>query len=143
MRVTTFCVLLTTLVGIAESIAAEDVYRWVDKKGLTHYGAQPPKNVNATKIKTRTGHSEPVNYGANTKKEATPKVANAPTAPAEDATANFKDPERCAAARKNLETLRTHPRVRAKGEDGEIRVLTPDEHSQKIKAAEKAIEESC
>ena len=142
MRSPAFYLLCTTLVFSSLPIAAAEVYKWVDENGLTHYGAQPPKNTKASKIKTQTGHSEPVSYNAQTAKAEADTNVEAET-PQTTPPARFKDPERCASAKKSLSTLQTYARVRTQGEDGEVRILTPKEHSQKMAEAKKAIEESC
>jgi hypothetical protein len=33
--------------------ALAQVYRWVDEKGITHYGAQPPQGANAREVEDR------------------------------------------------------------------------------------------
>jgi hypothetical protein len=124
------------------SAAAEKVYKWTDAKGQTHYGQRPPLNTETEVIKTRTGHSDPVNYEAapgsapNVPKDKEDKKAEANSAPP-------KDKERCDLAHKNADTLKTYAHIRIKGDDGEYRFLTPDEQKQKLDEASKAIEESC
>jgi len=122
--------------------AADNVYKWVDENGLTHYTALPPKNRSASKIRTKTGHSDPVSY-----KSPESDIRDKPATDTEQTTAStpvsLKDPNRCAIARENLETLRVHARVRIKSEDGEMRYLKPEEHNQKKVEAQKAIRESC
>lgn len=139
MKVT--ATLILSLLGLLASsqalTAPEKVYKWTDEKGQVHYSERPPFGTQAEAIKPETGHSEPVNYGATaddkTKEEKT----------ADTGKKGLKDPERCDAARKNLDTLKTYARIRIKGEDGQLRYLTPDEQQQKTNEAAKAIEESC
>jgi hypothetical protein len=115
--------------------AAEKVYKWTDAKGQTHYSQHPPFNTETEVIKPPTGHSDPVEYkvAPETKVEAKAETTVAPP----------KDKERCQNARSNAETLKTYARIRVKGDDGEYRFLTPDEQQQKLKEANKAIQESC
>jgi len=130
---------LTCLLVCSSAIAAEKVYKWTDAKGQTHYSQRPPLNTETEVIKTQTGHSDPVNYGAATeqapKEEADKKAAGKDNPP--------KDKERCEIARKNADTLKTYARIRIKGDDGEYRYLTPDEQKQKMDEANKAMSESC
>jgi hypothetical protein len=114
---------------------ADKLYKWTDDKGVTHYSQHPAANVKNEVIKPKTGHSDPVTYTVPT------STANANSSV--DAKASLKDPERCANARKNLETLKTFARIKVKETNGEFRYLTPDEQKQKISEANKAIEESC
>ena len=55
----------------------------------------------------------------------------------------LKDPTRCAAARKNMETLRNFGRVKVKGEDGSFHFLTSEEQQERIQSTQQAIDESC
>jgi hypothetical protein len=38
---------------LSASAAFGQVYRWVDEKGVTHYGAQPPQGVNAREVEDK------------------------------------------------------------------------------------------
>ena len=117
--------------------APEKVYKWTDSKGNVHYAQRPPANTDTEVIKPQTGHSDPVTYTAPAG-DANKEVKKT----ADDAKA-LKDPERCANARKNIETLKTYARIKIKGDDGEFRYLTPDEQQQKLTEANKAASESC
>lgn len=117
--------------------ASEKVYKWTDSKGQTHYGQRPPQNTETEVIKPQTGHSDPVTYTTSAP-DANKEVSKAATD-----SKPLKDPERCASARKNIETLKTYARIKIKGDDGEFRYLTPDEQKQKLDEANKAVSESC
>ncbi len=118
--------------------APSKVYKWTDSKGQTHYSQHPPYNTDTEVVKPQTGHSDPVDYSAaNAKPEKEKSEANSAVA------ATAIDNERCENARKNVETLKTYARIRVKGDDGQFRYITPDEHAQKLAEANKAIEESC
>lgn len=130
--VISFCLALTFNQAMADKL-----YKWTDDKGVTHYSQHPAANVKNEVIIPKTGHSDPVTYTAPT---STP-THNANSSAA--AKASLKDPERCANARKNLDTLKTFARIKVKENNGEFRYLTPDEQKQKIGEANKAIEESC
>lgn len=117
--------------------AADKVYKWTDDKGVVNYSERPPLGTQTEVVKPDISHSEPVNYEitASEKTKEEKKV---------DATkTSLKDPDRCDAARKNLDTLKTFARIKVKGDDGEYRFLTPEEQQQKTNEASKAIEESC
>lgn len=121
---------LTTL-----TVSAEEYYKWVDDQGVTHYGERPPKNTAASKGKTQTGHSTHTPYTAT--QDATDNAAN--TSNTEDQ----KDPERCKAARKNLEIINTSARIKVKGDDGEFSYLSPEEIAKRKQDAQQAVKESC
>jgi hypothetical protein len=123
---------LATLI-ISPLVTADKIYSWVDEKGVTHYGANPPKGTPMRVLNARTGHSDPVTYGEEQKEEK-PKSQATPAQP---------DEERCELARKNLEVLSTSPRVKAANENGEQRYITPEEIQSQIETMEKIIEEEC
>lgn len=129
----------TCLLAINTSAAPEKVYKWVDSKGVTHYGQRPPAGKEAEVIKPQIGRSDPVTY--STPASAPEKKVG--VNPAEDAKKALKNPVRCETARKNFDTLKTYTHIKIKGEDGEYRYLSPDEQKQKLDEASKAIEESC
>lgn len=123
------------LICLSQGSFAAKVYTWTDENGVTHYGEHPPKGVNAKKINARTGHSEPTPAPAAATPESTAEAAQ--EAP------NYKDPERCDAARKNLDTLTSGARIRIPDENGNMRYLADDEREAKVAETEKIIEESC
>jgi len=46
-------VILLLLCSAAACAAAQDVYRWVDERGVVHYGEKPPANRPSTVVNTR------------------------------------------------------------------------------------------
>ncbi len=120
---------------ISPLVLADKIYSWVDEKGVTHYGENPPKDTPSRLINKRTGHSEPVNYGEEKKEEDKPK-ATAATGPE-------PSPERCELARKNLQVLTTNPRVKTTDANGEQRFMTPEEMQAQVETMEKIIADEC
>lgn len=134
---------IASLLLTSHSFAAK-VYKWVDENGVTHFSEHPPKNTQTTVIKPKTGHSEPVKYESTAPANDTEATAAAAQQQAdEDLAQALKDPTRCAAARKNMETLQNFGRVKVKGEDGSFYYLTPDEQQERIQSTQQAIDESC
>jgi len=129
---------LTILMLNSTNLTAEEVYKWVDAEGVTHYQAHPPKNREAQSIQTKTGHSAPIKYNTNTGKAVAQKVTDStPT------TASKKDPELCSKAQANLRTLQQHSRVRTTDENGELRYLAPEEIEQRKQNATRIVGEAC
>jgi hypothetical protein len=124
---------------LCNSALAAKVYTWTDTQGVTHYGEHPPKDVTAKIINARTGHSEPVPAETPTS-ETAPAQTQAETAPQ-----NFssKDPERCAIARKNLDSLNSNARIKIVDEKGNTRFLSEEERQDKLTEMKKTAEESC
>jgi hypothetical protein len=119
---------------ISPWVVDDKIYSWVDEKGVTHYGENPPQNTPARQLNARTGHSDPVEY-SSTEKTETPK-ANAATSPEPSA-------EHCELARKNLQVLTTNPRVKTTDTNGENRYMTPEEMQVQVATMEKIIAEEC
>jgi Domain of unknown function (DUF4124) len=115
-------------------VFADKIYSWVDDKGVTHYGENPPKDTPARQLNARTGHSDPVEYGNGEKDE---------TAKAKAATGPQPSEERCETARKNLQVLSTNPRVKATDKNGENRYMTPEEMQAQVETMEQIIAEEC
>jgi len=122
-------------------VQAARVYTWVDAEGVTHYSERPPKNVKASAVELKTGHSEPVSYGSTEQTSTTTEAAPA-RIQAEAAVAR-KDPERCEQARKNLEILQNFGRVRIQNEDGTFRYLTEEDQREKLQETQEIIDETC
>lgn len=138
---------IVKLVGIAfisaalsqPGFAKGKVYTWTDAKGTVHFGERPPKDVKATLVKTRTGHSAPTPEQAAA---AQPKPATSNTAQTEQQT-SLKDPERCAAARENLNLLNSAARIRTRNADGVTVFLTEEDKVQQREIAQRVIDQAC
>jgi hypothetical protein len=137
MRITSITLPLLGLITVLTTftVSAEDYYKWVDDQGVTHYGERPPKNTTASKGKTQTGHSTHTPYVVTQDTEASATTATN--------TENQKDPERCKAAKSNLDIINTSARIKVKGDDGEFSYLSPDEIAKRKKDAQQAVKESC
>lgn len=130
-----------TLVGVMlsqQGFAKEKVYTWTDSKGTVHYGERPPKDVKATLVQTRTGHSDP-----------TPEqVAAAQPKPAAEATAatqqtSLKDPERCAKAKENLAILNSVARIKTTNADGVAVYLSEEDKTKQREISQQVIDQAC
>ncbi len=130
------------LLGIvmSQAVLAEKVYTWTDAKGVVHYGEHPPKDVKATLIKTRSGHSDPTPAQTTA---AQPKPAAEPAAAANQQQASLKDPERCAQARANLATLNSVARIRMPNAEGTLVSLTEEDKAQQREITQQVIDQAC
>lgn len=140
-------ILGSLLLTLSTTAMASQVYKWVDDKGVTHFGANPPQGQTATSVNTVI---------------AQPKAAAkavAPTTPAMDSgdaeqkaidakvkqqvaeqTAERK--KYCESVRTNLAQLENNPRLRTEVNGEQVR-LGEDERQAKIADAQKAIKENC
>lgn len=132
--------IMGTVLMLANSPSfAASIYKWVDDKGTTQYTALPPTDRPSEKIKTYAGNSK----GSASSSPAAPEKPTTQEAAANQPPVSKKDPERCAWAKKNLETLNTNSRIKIQDDKGEIRYLDQKEISEKRKESQIAIDESC
>lgn len=131
----------------ASGAMAEEVYKWTDAEGVTHFSAQPPANRQAEQIQvmapppTAPAEAKPQADGAPPKDPA--EKSDAPT-PEEIAEIERKRAADCEAAKRNLDTLKTRVHVRIRDEKtGEDRYLTPEEHATQQKDAASHIDKYC
>jgi len=123
---------------ISQTVLAAKVYTWTDAQGGVHFGEHPPKDVKATLVKTRTGHSDPTPAQA---------AAAQPQTAAQPAAANqqefLKDPERCAQARENLAMLNSVARIKTKNAEGVFVYLTEEDKNQQREISQQIIDQTC
>ncbi len=138
-----------TLLAFASSSMAEKFYKWVDENGVTHYGAQPPQDRQASEVNTRANASssqEKEIEALNERRQAAKQAREAQEAEAEEAKRLAEKPdevnqERCDQHRKNLEILTNKPTVRQKNpETGEEEVITQEVREKMMSEARDALE---
>lgn len=122
-------------IAISQSALAAKVYTWTDSKGVVHFGERPPKDVKATLVKTRTGHSDP------TPAPVTPAPATTQTQ--NNAQSSLKDPARCTQARDNLAMLNSVARIKTVNADGVTVTLTEDDKIKQRELSQKIIDQAC
>ena len=62
------------LLALSSSIMAGQVYKWVDAKGVTHFGAQPPQGMAAETLNTPR-QSQPWPKATHRNTQASPNSA--------------------------------------------------------------------
>ncbi|MGB1466780.1 MAG: DUF4124 domain-containing protein [Alcanivorax nanhaiticus] len=138
-----------TLLAFSASSMAEKFYKWVDENGVTHYGAQPPQDQQASEVNTRANASssqEKEIEALNERRQAAKQLREAQEAKAEEAKRLAERPdevnqERCDQHRKNLEILTNKPTVRQKNpETGEEEVITQEVREKMMSEARDALE---
>ena len=135
LRIIGFCLMGVLL---SQSVLAEKVYTWTDSKGVVHFGERPPKDVKATLVRTRTGHSDPTPEQAAA---AQPKTA-AETAAANQQ-ASLKDPARCAQAKENLAILNSVARIKTTNAEGVAVFLTEEDKAKQRETTQLIINQAC
>ncbi|MCY1281859.1 hypothetical protein D9M68_356250 [compost metagenome] len=133
------------LLALSASVMASQVYKWVDDKGVTHFGAQPPQGQAATPISTTVAQPKVAapavptfdNPGDAAQKAVDEKVKQ------EVASQEAERKKYCEGMRTNLAQLRNNPRLRVTEDSGEVRRIDEDERQNRIREAEKAIQDNC
>lgn len=132
------------------------VYKWVDQEGVTHYSQQPPETGAAKEIPVpgpaaapapATGSSSSGAPAASDEGKRTEQLTDEIRArraeeDRKQADSDAQRSEACKQMRANLDTLRSHGRVRIQEQDS-TRVMTPEEQAQQIIDLEKRIQENC
>lgn len=123
------------------ALAAKDYYKWTDEEGVTHYSARKPYDRESESISIKTGEPSavPANSARNTEQARGTTSESNETAEEQ----RLADPERCEAARSNLEVLRNNAKVRMKDENGEIHYLNEEEKAERMQEFQQAVDESC
>jgi flagellar biosynthesis GTPase FlhF len=152
MKARTAALVALCLVSLSPAGAvAESYYKWVDDEGVTHYGTDKPKDIDAEKVRTYGGASssqarelQELEQKREARQQAREKAAE------EEALAERREeePEKlkkelCDKHRENLETLVNKPTVRVKNsETGEMEVID-DERREELIQKTKAELEKC
>lgn len=140
-------ILGSLLLTLSATSMAGQVYKWVDEKGGTHFGANPPQGQAATSINTVIAQpksppaaAEPaaaVVDDSNTEQQAIDAKVKQQVA---KETAERK--KYCESVRTNLAQLQNNPRLRAEVNGEQVR-LGEDERQARIAEAQKAIKDNC
>lgn len=137
-----------------DAIAKDSVYRWVDDKGIVHFGNQPGDAANAEKIDIDPGEVKSTSPVSDLERDAIY------TQPSETSQAQQQREERaearkeaavladaidagCKQRRKIVAQLEPSTRVMVKGEDGEIYRMDDNERLKALDEAKAYIAEKC
>lgn len=127
--------------------AAETYYRWKDDRGNLVVSDRPPTepDIEYEVVSQRTSFVRRVRPGEGAvPAEVTPRPGNRFEQVETGEPMVEKNPEACARARTNLETLDTSARIRIRDPDtGEMRYLTEEEKITQRQRAEETIRVHC
>ncbi len=140
-----FCT-IGSLIGSFNASASSTVYRWVDEKGVTHFGKQPPPTGTSHQtIKTReTSTQRPSpdeSLSPRSSKNEENKVPDEYSKQLQKLAQQNDDS--CQRSKTNKQTLLNNHRVRLQGSDGNARVLSHEEKLQELQKADEAIKAFC
>ena len=128
---------------------AGDIYRWVDDKGVVHFGEKPPDAVNSQSMSVKV--TAPSSDAAAAQKRLEEiRAAAQKRAPDNEPAPGIQDEEmrkaiarNCEIYRKNLETMTNSPRVKETLPNGELAFLGEDEKTKRMAETEKLIAQHC
>ncbi len=148
-RLAKLCVLL--MVGGACLPACAQIYKWVDKDGVTHYDQSAPPDKKSTVVDVRPAASAPSNAPA-TDWSAQDRAFRERQIAREDAERKAKaqkdklDAQRrqtCDNARNRLEHAEAGSRMYQLDENGNRVYLTDDQRADAIRAAQQQVADNC
>ncbi|OUR87431.1 hypothetical protein A9Q81_25990 [Gammaproteobacteria bacterium 42_54_T18] len=148
--VTTALLFLTLL--FASAAQAKSYYKWIDERGVTHYGSQPPAAYINSAIKINVSSSTPSGKAAaQTKIDARKKKMN--EKPPVDKTNSVEqqaqkeqdetNKKNCDIYRKNITLIGQNNRIREKNDEGAVVMLSEEERQARLKKAKDFISEFC
>lgn len=144
----------------ATAFAEAEYYTWIDENGITNYAERNPTGYDARFISSeqRFGYRgfgeapDPAAERNQPDERAEAEEDEAPTdIDAEIAAETARIDQEIAAAKRsncnigklNLAQLENYNRIRVKGDDGKVRVLTEEERQQRINKARETVRENC
>lgn len=147
---TTALLLLTLL--FTSAIQAKGYYKWIDERGVTHYGSQPPAAYIDGAVKVNVSSSTPSGKATAQTKIDARKKKQEEKAPVEKVNAvdqqNQKEQDEsnqknCEIYRKNAALIAQNNRIREKNAEGIVVMLSEEEKQSRLKKAKEFITEFC
>ena len=143
VRVSLLCALCATA-----AVSQSQVYRWVDEKGQTHFGSQPPReylrDANAYEVKVSPAKTTPDKPASNDQKPGQQAGAEGKNAANGAQVSPEQAAEYCQQSREYLNTLNSDFSRRYKIPDSEeVRPLTDAERARERNNAQQMISAYC
>jgi len=146
------------LIAISSQSAADQIYRWVDDKGVVNYTQLKPRDADAEAITTQGGvHAAKAEPAPSTTTAVTDPATGQPLSPEQEqmleglraaersrqAEIAKLRAENCQQSKDILARLTVKNRIRVRGDDGEYRVMAEDERQSRISEAQENIAQYC
>lgn len=127
---------------LSTPVNAAEYYKWVGDDGVVHYGASPPKGVEAELVKTfgGVGVTKPSQETSDPGTAAGSATGSTAQLTPEQIEARNK---RCTEERERLAVLTKPGRIRMSQEDGSVKYLSEEDIAREIEITEKVIADSC
>jgi hypothetical protein len=137
--------LSSLLLALCGGATAEQVYKWVDAQGVTHYSKLPPSGQDATTVNTPSPPAKASDHKPAPVADRGTDSAQAPIDAKVKKQVAEQEAQRqkyCEAQRNNLAQMEHNPRVRVE-ENGEMRRIGEEERQQRMAESREAIRENC
>jgi len=146
------------LIAISCQTAADEIYRWVDDKGVVNYTQLKPRDADAEAITTQGGaiHAAKAEPAPPTTAVTDPATGQPLSPEQEQMLEGLRAAERsrqaeiaklkaenCQQSKDILARLTVKNRIRVRAEDGAYRVMPEDERQSRISEAQKNIALYC
>ncbi|GAB4181680.1 MAG: DUF4124 domain-containing protein [Wenzhouxiangellaceae bacterium] len=143
--------LIAALLLLPLTTQAEQIYKWVDENGVTHFSAQPPVTDDYQQLNLNTYTPAPSSPATSATSTGT---ASSNGQQADDErltepgnTITVDNPEKiaenCARARQNIETIQARRRVVMTDENGNQRRLGDEERMALLNESQQYLERWC
>ncbi|PCJ30968.1 MAG: hypothetical protein COA99_17600 [Moraxellaceae bacterium] len=133
--------------------AKKSFYKWVDQRGVTHYGTHPPQEFTDSATKIRVNSATPSGKAAAERKiaeRAKPKESKNPAQTNMEIEAEKINKENaeitnknCKIYKQNIVAMNQSARIREKNSSGEMVMLSEEEKQARMKTAKDYIAENC
>jgi len=141
---------LAFVVACLPLVALAQVYKWIDEKGVTHYGATPPANAKSREMQLR----DPTGGPGNKPRAASPTTEEQETefrqrqiqraeAEAKEEKARAQREVRCRSLRSSIGAMKDARRVYSFNEKGDRVLLSGEERDALIAKREADYKRSC
>ena len=125
------------LVAFTLPVSAQ-VYKWIDERGVTHYGERPPQGAKASEVPDRLGSPAAAppkaSSGAAPATASPPAGAASPAPVKEEKTVEARPPDQCETQKELLTRL-----LENRQRDGRVQAETADA----VARQEKLVAEQC
>ena len=135
---------------LAAPLQADEIYKWVDEEGVTHYSQQPPPSGNAARVGVDSPPDEEIERERR-EMEATGERLDARREERReeereertDAAEREQRKQRCADLRSSLGKLTENRRLLVPDGEGNVRRLPEEERQERVAERRRQIEEQC
>jgi len=142
----------TLLISAPETMAQEEIYRWVDKDGVVHFGNQPGEQADAELVEIQTPpanttqtYSEPESTDTGDPQPSYAQQQRDERAKnkKEAAESKMENDALCAQTRDIVARLEPMPRVMVTKEDGTTIRMDDNDRLEKLGEAKQFIADNC